>query len=187
MSYPKNAMKQILLAAYLPLCLTSCASLTSQESAVNSPATVENDAVVHEVHYGITQEDKDRLAMYRECLTELKTVKNPDIDETFNIVTNTDRQAANNRDAGSPVAYDTTSSTAQADYDSSKQYYSPSSPGGDSTNSGALDPRLKQTYSDNAILEAHRAQEAQDRGDMRAAREHARNAQADIYLYHGGR
>lgn len=129
-------------------------------------------------------EDKEHLARYQEVLTELKTVKSPPIDDTYNIVTAEDYQASQNRASGSSSAYGDSSDTSSSSSDSSS---SNSSTVSDYNSKKNVHDR--QYFSDELNKSLGEAQAAEARGDTRAARELMKKAEASAYLYReaGGR
>jgi hypothetical protein len=189
MRYQIRIIQYLSLAASLPIFVASCGS--SPTAVKSTPAATTTDTAAGSP----SQEDKDRLALYKDVLADLKTTKSPPIDEDYNLVTGSDLEASQNRNAGSATAYESTSSSAST-YRSSPPSYRPSYSSSTSDYSSTYSsPKpstpawFQQYHSDKAILEAHQYQEALDRGDMRAAREHAQNAQANVQIYreYGGR
>lgn len=130
-------------------------------------------------------EDKEHLARYQEVLTELKTIKSPPIDDTYNIVTAEDYQASQNRAGGSSSAYDDSSDSSSS---SSSNASSSSSNSGSDYNS-QKNVHDRQYFSDELNKSFGEAKAAEARGDTRAARELMKKAEASAYLYReaGGR
>lgn len=185
MRHPKLTVQRFLLAITLPCCLTSCGSsgtTTSQQSALTTAQQATPPAV------DTAQEDKDRLALYQEMLTTLKTTKNPPVDEDFNLVTSADIQAFQDRNAGSPTAYTSSSSDSTTSYtpsySSSSNYSSSSSYSSSGSAANGTLTHQQQYHFDNAIKEAAEADAALARGDLAAAREHKKWADANVQNYH---